>query len=433
MSPRFFAYPLLFLALLQLGPLLRRDRWWHRVQIMQWGVILIAAAVALATAHPASWLALGWGTVCLFVVVPRLLLAVAHQWRLRGRWKGAADLQEAAGLLIGGGPGRVCRGQATVWRWAARHDLAGALTALDALTALPMPTAARGSVLLGRLWLLVEHRYWERARALLLSIPDWGSVWAATQARLLGARIHAELGDLPAAWQCLQFVALSPALIRFEHQFWTTRVRVAALAGDGEELEHLLNRRGISRRGFKRFASYWRGRCVLAQGDQGGALRLLARAHALTHPQDRAWSRAIGYYLRRAEQGTATPAPPRDDAYQRGRDTLHLAEHQAAPWRALMGLGRPGPATAVILAALGLVFLAQIFLPPARADQLLMLAGNGAFTVSLHQWWRLVTALFLHGGWLHLLLNGCAFWIFGTALERAWGWWRLLLVFLVAG
>jgi len=47
--------------------------------------------------------------------------------------------------------------------------------------------------------------------------------------------------------------------------------------------------------------------------------------------------------------------------------------------------------------------------------------------------WRLLTATFLHGGWLHLLLNMYGLHLLGSALERAIGTWRFLVVYFVAG
>ena len=46
---------------------------------------------------------------------------------------------------------------------------------------------------------------------------------------------------------------------------------------------------------------------------------------------------------------------------------------------------------------------------------------------------RLVTALFLHADWAHLLGNLVFLLIFGLPAERAMGPWRLLLLFLVGG
>src|SRR5690606_17726948 len=48
------------------------------------------------------------------------------------------------------------------------------------------------------------------------------------------------------------------------------------------------------------------------------------------------------------------------------------------------------------------------------------------------EWWRVVTAGFLHGSRLHLGLNMVGLWAVGQWTEGAWGWWRQLLLFLVA-
>jgi len=48
-------------------------------------------------------------------------------------------------------------------------------------------------------------------------------------------------------------------------------------------------------------------------------------------------------------------------------------------------------------------------------------------------WLRLVTALFLHADWAHLLGNLVFLLIFGLPAERLMGAWRLLLLFVVGG
>jgi membrane associated rhomboid family serine protease len=48
------------------------------------------------------------------------------------------------------------------------------------------------------------------------------------------------------------------------------------------------------------------------------------------------------------------------------------------------------------------------------------------------QWWRVATAGLLHGSWVHLLLNMLALWVVGQWTEKAWGWWRQLVLFSVA-
>ena len=52
--------------------------------------------------------------------------------------------------------------------------------------------------------------------------------------------------------------------------------------------------------------------------------------------------------------------------------------------------------------------------------------------VELGEWWRLLTAAFLHIGPFHLLLNMLALLVFGSELERQLGRWRYLALYLVS-
>ena len=49
------------------------------------------------------------------------------------------------------------------------------------------------------------------------------------------------------------------------------------------------------------------------------------------------------------------------------------------------------------------------------------------------QWWRLVTAMCVHFGVLHLGLNMLALWEIGRLMERLYGRWRFLLLYLGGG
>ncbi len=47
--------------------------------------------------------------------------------------------------------------------------------------------------------------------------------------------------------------------------------------------------------------------------------------------------------------------------------------------------------------------------------------------------WRLVTAMFLHAGLLHIAFNAYALWIFGSVVEQELGRVRFLLIYFVDG
>lgn len=48
-------------------------------------------------------------------------------------------------------------------------------------------------------------------------------------------------------------------------------------------------------------------------------------------------------------------------------------------------------------------------------------------------WWPLLTNTFMHGGWLHLILNMWTLWIFGPAMEARFGRLGFAVLYLVGG
>ena len=92
----------------------------------------------------------------------------------------------------------------------------------------------------------------------------------------------------------------------------------------------------------------------------------------------------------------------------------------------------------------GAVFLFQISLPAAEQEAFVYSFGlvPARFT---HPEWALrvgldpgsylpfVTTMFLHGGWLHLILNMWSLWLFGGAVEDRLGSVRYLLFYVACG
>jgi membrane associated rhomboid family serine protease len=50
-----------------------------------------------------------------------------------------------------------------------------------------------------------------------------------------------------------------------------------------------------------------------------------------------------------------------------------------------------------------------------------------------HQYWRLVTCIFIHIGFAHLIMNNYALWILGQQIEQIYGSSRFVLLYLAAG
>lgn len=49
------------------------------------------------------------------------------------------------------------------------------------------------------------------------------------------------------------------------------------------------------------------------------------------------------------------------------------------------------------------------------------------------EWWRIITSMFLHGGWMHILFNMFSLFLFGPELERMAGKARFLAIYFLSG
>ena len=94
------------------------------------------------------------------------------------------------------------------------------------------------------------------------------------------------------------------------------------------------------------------------------------------------------------------------------------------------GRRRLTPVCGALLAAAVGVFLLDLLGRgnPGGVGEVLALYGP---LVQERQYWRLATYALVHGGPLHLLLNGMAAYTLGTTLEHALGTWRLAVVSLI--
>ena len=206
MSQRFFVYPVLFIVAMLLLPLLRQHQRWYAAQIAQNVLILFAALGAMVFENDLRWVFLAWGLFALFILTPRMLVRF-RCWR----W---------AGWLTWGRLGRLFR------------QYADARPIVDEA----MPESVRGDVRVFELRRLTDAGDWINAIQHYRSVEDWGTLGAATRARLLAARAFAHTGDFEQAWRSLQFVALSPRTLgALENQYRAARDEIASLGGEVPE------------------------------------------------------------------------------------------------------------------------------------------------------------------------------------------------------
>ncbi len=108
--------------------------------------------------------------------------------------------------------------------------------------------------------------------------------------------------------------------------------------------------------------------------------------------------------------------------------------------RARVFLARPGAITSALLAVNVGVFLLEVVLGGPGSlltgPSLRTLLDLGAIyppAVAAGQYWRFLTAMFLHAGLIHLLLNMYALYLFGYLIEAAFGKPRFIAIYFVSG
>ncbi|MGE5454998.1 MAG: rhomboid family intramembrane serine protease, partial [Methylocystaceae bacterium] len=97
--------------------------------------------------------------------------------------------------------------------------------------------------------------------------------------------------------------------------------------------------------------------------------------------------------------------------------------------------GRYRPVMTLTLIAINaVVFLLEITLPSTMLDQVFQVYGFIPARLANHTYYSsLLTAMFLHGGWLHIIGNMWALWLFGNNVEDRMGPFRFLLFYLITG
>ncbi|PIC58069.1 rhomboid family intramembrane serine protease [Sporosarcina sp. P12(2017)] len=70
---------------------------------------------------------------------------------------------------------------------------------------------------------------------------------------------------------------------------------------------------------------------------------------------------------------------------------------------------------------------------PGIGNQLFLFGLGDNFLIANGEYWRLITPMFLHGGFMHLLFNMFSLFVFGPELEKIAGKARFITVYMLAG
>ena len=95
--------------------------------------------------------------------------------------------------------------------------------------------------------------------------------------------------------------------------------------------------------------------------------------------------------------------------------------------------------TIALILANTAVFFYELSLDPRLLESLIYQMGmvpaavTGSFIPGTGGYFTLVTSMFLHGGWMHVIGNMLYLWIFGNNIEDSMGHLRFILFYLITG
>lgn len=117
--------------------------------------------------------------------------------------------------------------------------------------------------------------------------------------------------------------------------------------------------------------------------------------------------------------------------------TTPSSPHPAALTDLMRSPARTVPMVTTLVAVNVLVFLVMLLAGAGwwHSPNEVQLAWGANFGPATQdgQWWRMVTAMFVHRGVVHLAVNMWALWDAGRLMERLLGPWRLLLLYVGSG
>lgn len=93
----------------------------------------------------------------------------------------------------------------------------------------------------------------------------------------------------------------------------------------------------------------------------------------------------------------------------------------------------PTPVFTIALIAINVLIFAPALFAPELYDQMIRAGMNWSRRVIDGEVYRLFTAMFLHASLPHILFNMLALWSIGQTVERMYGRWRFLAIYLLGG
>ncbi len=428
--------------------LARADWRWFAGRIAECVIMGVIPAICFAQEWSSPDVLVGLGAAfVLFAIYPTFM----ERRILNGVMAGAApshDRLAALQLLSWDHTARTLHALAITARrvtegWPERRDEATA--ELVSLFAGRSGSRTRSRYVTPLMLLLFRAHRWTAARDIFERVFADLDYRASPELLLLMVRPCAELGQTARAFDFIKSTADHSFVSEYEDERVLSCVALLALAGRREELVTLIERHhAMIEKMPPAFVAYWRGIANLAAGDEMHAREKLEYALNIARrskfPNEReAWEQAITLRLQEgpAIHGRAVAAPLTDEqaAQLLAIDDRAHREVESRPAGATV-LGRGiGPVTVALIAVNALIFLGMYAAGVREYNTgIITFGANVPLLIHYeHQYWRLISSMFIHVNLPHLAFNMYALYLFGTFLERWCRSRQLFLVYMAAG
>lgn len=114
-------------------------------------------------------------------------------------------------------------------------------------------------------------------------------------------------------------------------------------------------------------------------------------------------------------------------------EVLQKAEERLQAEQAIFKFGKPFFTYLLLLSVAVMFVLLELNGGSMRILTLVEFGAKYNPLIEGGEYWRLFTAMFLHIGFLHFFMNSLALFYLGSAVERIFGSWRFLFIYIIAG
>lgn len=115
------------------------------------------------------------------------------------------------------------------------------------------------------------------------------------------------------------------------------------------------------------------------------------------------------------------------------KETLDMAIGRVKQEKSLFDQGKPLFTYVLIFIQVAMFLILELFGGSTTSSTLIQFGAKVNPLILEGEWWRFLTPIFLHIGFLHLVMNTIGLFYIGTAVERIFGRIRFLLIYLIAG